>query len=231
MYSLMRYLLTIVVFLAGVLVTQAVFAEATANKVATTTDVDEEVKFINIAGRQIEGNPEAVVVIVEFADFQCPACGRQARDILPEVRTNYIEAGTVAYVYMNLPLPQVHPLAFRAAEAGNCAAEQGHFWEMHDLMFSNQSALREDDLFAYAATLPLDLSAFQDCMVTGKTAAAVQADMDTAAALGARRTPSIFLTVRESDSPDQVRVSQLIVGVSSYSNFKTQLDRVLAETR
>lgn len=184
---------------------------------------------IDISGQPIEGGPDARVVIVEFFDYQCPACGRQARDILPEIRSNYIDAGVVSYVYMDFPLESIHPLALQAAEAAGCAADQGKFLEMHDLLFSRQNALREDNLYDYADSLLPDISAFQDCMVTNKQAESVANDVALGRSVGARRTPSIFLTVRDAEHPERVTVVKMIEGVTSYSIFSRQVDRVLAE--
>ena len=171
---------------------------------------ENEVQTIDISGQPIQGTPEANVVIVEFFDYQCPACGRQARDILPELRKNYIETGKIAYVYMDFPLETIHPLAFQAAEAAACAGDQGKYLEMHSTLFTNQGRLREHDLYDHAESLGLDISASQDCMVPPAHADGIRSDIALGESLGARRTPSIFLTVRDADNPERVTVSKLV---------------------
>ena len=82
---------------------------------------------VSIEGAQSKGSPTAPVVMIAFADFQCPFCGRFAREVLPELEKDYLETGQVQLVYRHLPLPN-HPLAIPAAQAADCAGQQGQFW-------------------------------------------------------------------------------------------------------
>ncbi len=104
----------------------------------------------------IRGPTEAPVTIVEYGDFECPYCG-QAEPIVRELLRDF---GEVRYVWRHLPLSDVHPRAQLAAEASECAADQGAFWEMHDLLLENQQALRPADLVSYATRLELDVDRF-----------------------------------------------------------------------
>src|ERR1017187_3493654 len=83
----------------------------------------------------------ASLAIVEFSDFQCPFCGWYARDTYAELNREFITTGKVAYGFRNFPLEHAHPMALLAAETAACAGFQGRFWEMHDMLFSNQRAL------------------------------------------------------------------------------------------
>ena len=86
---------------------------------------------------QIEGNPNAKAVIVEFSDFQCPFCKRWTDQNITRVRGEL--GDQVAFVFLHFPITQIHPNAGNAALASQCAAEQGKFWPMHDLLFSRQN--------------------------------------------------------------------------------------------
>ena len=106
----------------------------------------------------IRGPADAPVTVVEYGDFECPYCGRAE----PVVRELLADFGDVRYVWRHLPLTDVHPHAQLAAEAAEAAAEQGAFWEMHDLLLEHQDALRPRDLVGYAEQLGLDVDRFRD---------------------------------------------------------------------
>jgi protein-disulfide isomerase len=183
--------------------------------------------LIDIEGQPMVGDPAAKAVVVEFLDYQCPVCARQARDIMPQLQTNYIDTGKVAYVFMDFPIESFHPLAFQAAEAVNCAADQGQFLAMHDLLLSRQDALQEADLYTHAASLSLDISAFQDCMVTNQHADAIRHDIEQGIASGLTGTPTLFLGVPETGQAGRVRVVSIIRGVGAYPSFSQKLEKVL----
>jgi Protein-disulfide isomerase len=106
----------------------------------------------------IRGPADAPVTLVEYGDFECPYCGR-AEDV---VRQLLADSGDVRYVWRHLPLTDVHPHAQLAAEASEAAADQGKFWEMHDLLFQHQDALRPKELVSYAEQLGLDTERFEE---------------------------------------------------------------------
>lgn len=139
------------------------------------------------------GPDDAVIDIVEFSDFQCPFCGR-LEPVLVRVLAKYPR--TVRLVYRNYPLPELHPQAEKAAEAGLCAKEQGKFWEMHDLLFAEQEALSAQDLKDKARRLGLDTAAFSTCIDSGRMSEAVQADVREGEALGIQGTPGTFINGR-----------------------------------
>ncbi len=143
-------------------------------------------------GSPSQGPKDAPVTIVEFSDFQCEYCSQLSK-ILHEAVAKY---GKVRLVYRQLPLSQVHPLAEKAAEASLCAADQNHFWEMHDLMFDTQKALTVEDLKAKAAQLKLDTAAFNSCLDSGKNAGKVKQDEREAYSLAVANSPSFFINGR-----------------------------------
>lgn len=138
------------------------------------------------------GPAEAPVQIVEFSDFDCPYCQR-ATETIERLLEEF--TGQIRFVYKDYPLP-THPDAFKAAEAGNCAHEQGRFWELHDAMFANQGALSVDELHAYAENLGLDTDAFAECLDSGRHTATVERDMEIGDSYGVSSTPTLFLNGR-----------------------------------
>ena len=142
-------------------------------------------------GRHLRANPEASVVLVEYGDFQCPACGSAAfliNDLLEEY------AGQIRFEYRHLPLTTIHPYAFRAAEASECAADQGKFWELYDQMYLNQKNLKKSDLIDYAAGIEgLDSELWQDCLDSRAKSGRVKEDLNEAGQLGYTSTPTFVL--------------------------------------
>ena len=140
----------------------------------------------------IRGSADARVTLVEYGDFECPYCGR-AESVIRELLSDF---GDVRYVWRHLPLADVHPHAQRAAEAAEAAAEQGAFWEMHDLLFQHQDALRPSDLEGYARSLGLDAERFNEELRTNDYAARVADDVDSADLSGVSGTPTFFVNGR-----------------------------------
>jgi Na+/H+ antiporter NhaA len=140
----------------------------------------------------IRGPLEAPVTVVEYGDFECPYCGR-AEPVLRELLRDF---GDVRYVWRHLPLNDVHPNTQLAAEASEAAADQGAFWEMHDLLLERQDALRPGDLMGYAAELGLDGERFTDALREHTGAARVADDVDSADLSGVSGTPTFFINGR-----------------------------------
>jgi protein-disulfide isomerase len=137
----------------------------------------------------IRGPLDAPVTVLEYGDFECPYCG-QAEPVLRELLR---EHGDVAYVWRHLPLNDVHPNAQRAAEAAEAAAEQGAFWEMHDLLLERQHALGYPQLMGYAEELGLDVDRFEDDLRTRLGAGRIAQDVDSADLSGVSGTPTFFV--------------------------------------
>jgi Na+/H+ antiporter NhaA len=137
----------------------------------------------------IRGPVDAPVTVLEYGDFECPYCG-QAEPVLRELLRDF---GDVAYAWRHLPLNDVHPAAQQAAEAAEAAAEQGAFWEMHDLLLERQDALGFRDLVGYAEELGLDVERFEDDLRTRSGAGRIAQDVDSADLSGVSGTPSFFI--------------------------------------
>lgn len=119
-------------------------------------------------GFAYKGDPNAPVKVIEYADFQCPACSTVFQLLEPTIDQQYIETGKVQYIFHDFPLP-MHANAIPAAEAARCAGDQGTFWPMHDLLFSLQrewEADRSPDnrFLAYADELALERGTFAQCL-------------------------------------------------------------------
>jgi Na+/H+ antiporter NhaA len=140
----------------------------------------------------VRGPTDVPVTVVEYGDFECPYCGQAE----PVVRQLLREFGDVAYVWRHLPLTDVHPNAQLAAEAAEAAADQGAFWEMHDLLLDHQDALRPDDLLGYAEQLGLDLGRFTAALHKHAGAGRVAEDVDSADLSGVSGTPTFFINGR-----------------------------------
>jgi protein-disulfide isomerase len=179
---------------------------------------------ISVAGSPMLGNPEAPLTLVEFSDYQCPYCARFAQTTLPALKAEYIDTGELRYVFRDFPLDRTHPLARKAAEAAHYAGEQGHYWAMHDLLFRHQKALQREQLQTYAQHLGLDAMAFDTCIEQGKYAAAVQQDLDDAAAAGVRGTPGFSLG---RSGPDGTLQGVAIKGAQPLTAFREAIERLL----
>ena len=138
------------------------------------------------------GPASASVEIIEFSDFQCPFCQRLT-ETLEQLKTEHGSA--IRLVFKDYPLPN-HAQAFKAAEAGNCANQQGRFWELHDTMFSQQSELEVDDLKRHAGALGMDQAAFDECLDSGRFAEQVNADLTAGQQYGVSSTPTVFINGR-----------------------------------
>lgn len=141
-------------------------------------------------GSAVLGAQDAAVTVVEFGDFQCPACGALRR-VWQQVRQSSTNQ-SVRFVFRQFPLPQ-HEQAQLAAEASLAAEAQGKFWEYYDLLFDNQEKLARGDLERYAEQLEFDMAAFQAALDEGKYREAVQQDINDGRALGVRATPTVYI--------------------------------------
>lgn len=141
------------------------------------------------------GDEDAPITLIEYSDFECPFCG----EFHPTLQQLVAERDDVRWVYRHFPLPSLHPNAELAAEASECAAEQGEFWAMADAMIEGQDlGLSRPRLSAHAENVGLNMSRFDECLDTGRYASKVQADAADAEAAGATGTP-FTLVLSESD--------------------------------
>jgi protein-disulfide isomerase len=152
--------------------------------------VDETKLYQNIADDPQIGKREAKVRVVEFTDFECPYC-QQVFSTVREIIAKYGEQ--IYFVYRDFPVSDIHPEAEKAAEASNCAQEQGKFWPMHDKLFINQNDLSLSSLKRYAQEIGLEIKAFNNCLNTGKYLKEVEQDYLDGQKLGVKGTPTFFI--------------------------------------
>ncbi len=142
------------------------------------------------------GDPDAPIVIIEFSDFQCPYCGKFFEQTEPALIREYVETGKVQFVYKHFAF--LGKASIAAAQASECAADQGAFWPYHDRLFDAQSgenggAFSQDNLIVMARDLGLDVARFEPCLRNGETLARVETDQQEAARAGLRGTPTFIV--------------------------------------
>ncbi len=159
-----------------------------------------------------KGPASAPVTIIEFSDFECPFCGR-AEDTVKRVMKEY--DGKVRLVYRDFPLP-MHPQAQKAAEAAQCAGDQGKYWEMHEKLFANQTALQPAQLKGYAKDLQLNQAKFDQCLDSGEKAKVVDENRKAGEKVGVTGTPAFFVNGYQ------------LTGAQPFEEFKSLIDQELA---
>src|SRR5437867_4731375 len=167
---------------------------------------------------RLRGSPKASVVILEFSDFQCPYC-QAVEPTLKKLLAKY--EGRVSLAYRDLPLREIHPQAELAAEASRCAAEQGKFWEYHDLLFQNQNKLNREGLVEQARNLKLDDKQFDSCLSSDKYKAQIEQDRQLGLKAGLTGTPGFFINgnTMSGDLPQET-FEKFIDGELAASNAK-----------
>jgi len=128
-----------------------------------------------------------------FGDFQCPYC-LASQAVVRRVRERL--GPRLRFAFRHLPIPERHPMACGAAEASEAAAAQGRFWEFHDALYAAQSRLSPAELESLVRTVGLDGDAFAAELASGRPRERVAADLRSAAASGARATPTFFVNGR-----------------------------------
>lgn len=161
--------------------------------------LDDMETLVDMAQGVTRGDPNAPVTVVEFADYQCPACGAFALSVKPQVDLTYVQTGKVRFVYYDFPLTQIHAHAFLAARAGRCAGDQGKFWEYHDILFRNQPSWASQQTVVgtfvdYGEEIGLDVDAFEACVKSDRYADVISANMRLGYELGVDGTPTIMVS-------------------------------------
>src|SRR3989338_2499977 len=157
------------------------------------------------------GGKDAKITIVEFSDYQCPYCVR-AESVVEQIMETY--GNKVKFVYRDFPLPG-HQFAQKAAEASECADDQGKFWEYHDLLFENQQSLATSNLKQYAKDLGLNTEQFNSCLDSGKYTQEVRKDLNDGASYSVEGTPAFFVNGKP------------VVGAQPFSVFKEIIEEEL----
>lgn len=148
---------------------------------------------------------------------------------MPQIEKEYISTGKVKYVFRDLPLESIHPHAFKAAVAANCANEQGKYWEMYHRLFENQRQLDAAGLASHAQAVGLDEAKFAACMASNKYDDEIRKDMADARAANIGGTPNFVIGLVNPKNPrdPNIIVLKTITGAQPYPVFKAALDAAL----
>jgi len=197
--------LIILIGAVSVLIVAAAVVSLSGGVKSTTTAKGNLVE----SDSHVLGNNDAKVTVVEFADFECPAC-QAGYPIVKKLTQDY--GDKILFVFRHFPILTGHPYALEAAEAAEAAGEQGKFWEYYDFLFESQGKLTDDDLRGYAKTLGLDMTKFNAALDSDKYKDKVMADLADGEKLGVDATPTFFINGKK------------YVGVQTYDQFKSIID-------
>jgi protein-disulfide isomerase len=169
-----------------------------------------EPRDVMITGASVMGNANAKVTLIEYSDYQCPFCSRHSKQTMPEIIKNYVNEGKVKFLMRE------------------CAGDQGKYWEMHDILFSNQRKMSDDDLSGYAAEIGLDAGKYSNCLEQKDYAERLKSDIEEGKAMGVSGTPSFVLGLTDSSDPNKVKVTKFVRGARDYDSFAKAIDELLA---
>lgn len=174
---------------------------------------------VSIGNYPFKGNANAKVTVIEFADFRCPYCEQWFQNVEPKLIKDYVDTGKVKFAFRNYAF--LGPASTVAANASECANEQGKFWEFHDYMYQNQpdesdtSMYTTDNLSQIAGNLGMDQNQFQTCLSSNKYSKDVSKDLKEGQTAGVSGTPTTFIN------------GIALVGAVPYDQFKQQIDQAL----
>jgi len=191
------------------------FLDTLKAKTPVTLSLEPPRQKVAAADRPTRGPANAPIEMIEFSDFQCPYCLR-ANPVVTQVLNAY--GDKIKFTYRHYPLGN-HPDARPAAEASECANEQGKFWPYHDRLFATASRLDTNDLKQDAAALGLDTAKFNACVDSHKYKADVDADVLAGDEAGVDGTPAFFINGR------------MISGAQPFEAFKRIIEEELAARR
>lgn len=202
--------------LIEVSLTEATSGKLPAGYALAPTPVPPDTDF-EAEGFSVQGALDAPVTIVEFSDYQCPFCQRFFQETKPLIDAQYVDTGKVRFVYKDFPIDSIHAQARPAAEAAECAGEQGAYWPMHDRIFEGKDEWAENPDAAavfkgYAAELDLDTVQFETCVDEGVYAAEVQTDLEEGQRAGVTGTPAFFINGRKVEGAQPFSIFQQIIG-------------------
>jgi protein-disulfide isomerase len=198
----------------------AAFVALVVLSLATADDHKiERVQEISAEGRS-RGSATAPVTIIEFADYQCPFCKRFAETTEGKIEEQYVASGQVRLEFRNMAM--IGPESARAAEAAECANDQGKFWEYHDLLYEeqrgeNSGGFSDERLTRLAEDVGLDQGEFSACLDSGRHQQLVIDETEAGRGAGVESTPSFFIN------------GELLTGARPFEDFQKVIDRKLAE--
>jgi protein-disulfide isomerase len=194
------YIILAVAAVAGIALLSYLANQTSKNRIIT---VDPNLPAVTSQG-YVMGSPTAPVELIEFGDFECPACGQFAEFTEGDIRSEYVNTGKIRFRFIDLPL-NIHQNTLNASNAAACGDEQGKFWEMHDLLFStqyqwnSQTTNDPDKHFRELARriTGLDAAKFDECLSSRRMMPKVQSHLKIATDRGVGSTPTFLLGNRE----------------------------------
>ncbi len=190
---------------------------------AITKRMTPKIVTVSVDNDPFMGDENAPITLLEFSDYECTFCGRFAKSVLSKLESEYIKSGKVKYVFRDYPL-NIHKGAQKAAEAAQCAGDQGRYWEMHNTLFANQHDLTIEKLKGHAEKLGLDTNLFNSCLDSGKYAKEVQDDLRAGQKTGLKSVPSFVIAPTTSNG---IIKGRLISGAIGYDALKSLIEAML----
>lgn len=228
-YGWIIFSVVVVGLLSGLIIwTRLANPTADVSKIDNNSILAASVDSGNIADH-VEGNKDSKILLIEYGDFQCPSCG----NAYPNVKTLMEEYGDrIALVFRNFPLTSIHPNAKLASAAAEAAGLQGKFWEMHDLLYQNQSAWenldtskRTDGFASFASQLGLDTAKFTQDLANPDVTKKVNFDFTLGKQNSVSSTPTFFLNGEKLDgTPAAEGIVQ-----GDLTAIKAKIDALLAK--
>jgi protein-disulfide isomerase len=232
------FVLVVFAFLLGMLANKVMYLEkqlknTQANAAGTNTNTAPAVDpnatptplpkvDIDTGKLPVQGDANAKVTLVEFSDFQCPFCKKYFDETNQQLMDTYVKTGKVKFAYRHYPLSSIHPNAQKAAEAAECANDQGKFWEYHDLLFKNQDTWSPldatavvDSFTSYAGDLGLDTGTFRSCLDSETDKTKVDTDTAEGNRIGVSGTPTFVIN------------GNVIVGAVPFSELQKTIEQEL----
>ncbi len=228
--AILAGLLVVAAFLIGSLFTKVQMLEKGTTVVGATTATVPNQPQVPAPGQRVnvtvghlppKGKADAKVKIVAFEDFRCPFCDRFFKDTEPQIIKDYVDTGKAVIYFRNYQF--LGPASIVAGNAGECANEQGKFWEYHDYLYQNQpdesdtSMYTTDKLTSIAVNLGLDENKFKSCLDSKKYDKNLSDDLNAGQQAGVNGTPTTFIN------------GLSVVGAQPYAAFKTIIDAELAK--
>ncbi len=228
--GLLVILLIIASFLVGSLYTKVQYLEknsgSTVAPAAGTQGIQPQATSTPVVAQvdnghfPVKGQDSAKITMIEFADFRCPFCKAVQDTVMPQLQKDYIDTGKVKLYFRQYAF--LGPASIVAANAAECANDQGKFWDMHDYLYKNQppetdtSMYTVDNLTTIAGQLGMDTTQFNACLSANQDNQKVTGDFTAGQKAGVSGTPTFYVDGKQ------------IVGACPYSAFKTALDAELA---
>jgi len=222
-------LVGIVSVIVAIIAVSALSSDSTDTVMKNTTPDSSisPLSFSNLitSDTPLKGDPSAPITLIEFGDFQCPNCGRFARDTAPQIEASYVESGKVSMAFKHFTV--IGPDSKMAAMASQCANDQGMFWEFHDELYNNQGNensgwANKENLKQIASNLGLDTQSFDSCLDSNKYKSLVENDLSLAKQIKFTGTPSFLVLKSDGTKP------MTLTGAYPFETFQKIFDDSLS---